>query len=725
MKINTITRFVLSIFFLSLNFYTERGIASNFTNIKRGEYFYNVLTDSIPKTVILHITQTGSTKPDGSIKNPFKSIAEAQKKIRTFISSKTRGSIKVVIHEGIYELNEPLLFTYEDSGNENLSISYEAGKGERPVISGACKIKPTQLNNRIWTLNIPQFKNELFDIYINEHRATKARTPNEGFFCLDSIKESIAEKNNEQKTANQHLFFPKKAYISLKELSPDELSNVRFNAFFKWDNMIRFLTKKGDGDGEYITKGEKMKPWNPLEKQTRFYLENYPAALDTIGEWYLDKQILRYIPSQTEKKLTTTIALPKLDKLLIIEGDIQNNKLIENITFKGLRFLYSNYTLHQEGFEPAQSASSVDAALMINGANKIKFEQCEIAHTGQYGIWFKKGCSNCTTVHCYIHDLGAGGIRIGETTIPKDERQLTHNITIENCIIHSGGYNFPSAVGVWIGQSGNNIIRHNDIGDFRYTGVSVGWIWGYAYSPAKNNKIIYNHIHHIGWALLSDMAGVYTLGQSEGTEVSNNVINDIYAYSYGGWGLYTDEGSSFIKMEKNLVLNTKTGGFHQHYGKENIIRNNVIAFADNYQLQCTRVEPHLSFTFEHNIVVGKEGVLLQGPWFNINIKMDRNCYWFENDIPFNFNGKSITEWIEAGRDGSCLIESPGIIDEKNQTFKLKAELTKAIGFKIFNPTEAGVYGSIEWIQKSKLSSSIIQDFNKLVSENRRLRPQNN
>ena len=105
--------------------------------------------------------------------------------------------------------------------------------------------------------------------------------------------------------------------------------------------------------------------------------------------------------------------------------------------------------------------------------------------------------------------------------------------------------------------------------------------------------------------------------------------------------------------------------------------------------------------------------------------MDKNCYWFEDDTPFNFNGKSINEWINAGRDKSSLIESPGTIDAKNQTFKIKPHLTKAIGFKIFNPNEAGVYGNPDWIQKSKLSPSIIHNFNVMVSENRQLNPQNN
>ncbi|HMI05418.1 MAG TPA: right-handed parallel beta-helix repeat-containing protein, partial [Pedobacter sp.] len=255
-------------------------------------------------------------------------------------------------------------------------------------------------------------------------------------------------------------------------------------------------------------------------------------------------------------------------------------------------------------------------------------------------------------------------------------------------------------------QSGDNTVSHNEIADFRYTGVSVGWVWGYGNSPAKRNKIIYNHIHHLGWGLLSDMGGVYTLGPSEGTVVSNNTIHDIYSYGYGGWGLYTDEGSTGILEENNLVYNCKSSGFHQHYGKGNVIRNNIFALQIKAQLQATRVEEHRSYSFTNDIIYFNSGKLGENNWGKVNAALDSNIYWDTRNPA-----------MKVDKEKNSLVADPKFADLPAYDFAIRnKKAIKSIGFKPFDYTKAGVYGSSSWKELARFDPGLAQQFSEMVEQ---------
>ena len=136
------------------------------------------------------------------------------------------------------------------------------------------------------------------------------------------------------------------------------------------------------------------------------------------------------------------------------------------------------------------------------------------------------------------------------------------------------------------------------------------------------------------------MGAVYTLGISPGTTVNRNHAHHISSYSYGGWGLYNDEGSSGILLASNLVHDTKTGGYHQHYGETNTVRNNIFAHGITAQLQRSRVEPHISFFFENNIVYWPKGTLLNSQWADTtNFVMRSNLYWQVSSTNISFAGR--------------------------------------------------------------------------------------
>jgi hypothetical protein len=171
-------------------------------------------------------------------------------------------------------------------------------------------------------------------------------------------------------------------------------------------------------------------------------------------------------------------------------------------------------------------------------------------------------------------------------------------------------------------------------------------------------------------------------------------------------------------MENNLVYSTKTGGFHQHYGANNIIRNNIFAFAKMYQAQCTRVEDHRSFDFTNNIIVFNEGVVLQGAWEKIDIAMDYNMYWNTGGEDYVFNGKSFSEWQKFGNDQHSLILDPRFKDAENFNFEFKNKhAIKHIDFKPFDLDASGVYGDKAWKQKAKLPSAILEAFDREVAKN--------
>jgi hypothetical protein len=337
-------------------------------------------------------------------------------------------------------------------------------------------------------------------------------------------------------------------------------------------------------------------------------------------------------------------------------------------------------------------------AIQIDAARDVEFWDCAVEHIGMTAFWFRQACRNCLVEHTRMFDLGISGVRIGqEELVPEPER--TVGIRIDNCIIQSGGRITAPAVGVWIGHSADNVVSYCDIGDWFYTAVSVGWRWGYEASGAKRNRIEYNHLHHLGYGMLSDMAGVYTLGPSEGTTVSHNVVHDVSATWYGGWGLYPDEGSTGIVYENNLVYDVRDGCIHQHYGKENVFRNNIFAFSHEGQIALTRAEPHLSFTFERNIVYWDEGHLLgYAGWGNgAKVTLRNNLYWHVGDKSFDCGGKTWEAWQAAGNDAGSIIADPLFVDPAQRDFHLQPDSpAKRIGFQPFDPGEAGVTGDTAW-----------------------------
>lgn len=616
---------------------------------------------------------------------PLATLAQALQRVR---DRRREGPLaapaRIVLRGGLYPQPQPLELTAEDGGTAEAPLLIEAHGDEVPVVSGGRLIsgwRAEDLDGRTaWIADLPDVRSGTWtftQLFVNGSRRPRTRLPRQGLFRIAALPDLTPETRYNQ---GQDRFICQPGDVrDWRNLTDIEMvalnfwidSRMRLKTFDSATNLVT-LDRRSD---------KRLTDDFALDTLGSYYLENVFEALQEPGQWYLDRPAgrLYYLPRAGERLEEMQAVAPALPQVMRLCGSA--DKPVTHVRFRGVEFAHNECAEAAERAAYGQSANALSGAVQALYATGCVFESCAFTHTGTYGVEFGDGCMDCALRRCTLSDLGAGGAKLWHGSRRGE---------VSDCVIADGGQRFLCGVGILIGQSSANNILHNHIHHLYYSGISVGWTWGYGPSNAFGNVIEYNHIHDIGQGLLSDMGGIYCLGVSTGTRIRFNRFHDIQSRGYGGWAIYTDEGSTDILIEKNLAYRTKSASFHQHYGRNNLVQNNILAFSAEAQVARTRVEAHTSFVFRRNLVFFDKGRLLSGNWSEVRCGFEGNLYWDRSGRALDFGGRTLEQWQRLGYDRGSVVADPLFVDPDHGDFRLRpGSPARAIGFEEFSLAEVG------------------------------------
>jgi hypothetical protein len=641
------------------------------------------------------------------------------------------GPTTVHVRGGRYELDKPIVFTPDD-----LPMTIKPYRDEKVVLSGGRAVEgweATTVNGKAaWTTTVPQVASGQWyfkQLFVNGERAMRPRLPKGDFYTVANIcnehgRGSWGAPGTDRFGINEGEFDP----------SWTNITDIHAIALHYWvderlpiasyDPAQRIIhTTRTSRAPLTLSWGKDGAPW---------FCDNVFEALTEPGEWYLNRQTGQcwYIPREGESIETAEIIAPCLHQLVLFAGDPAADKHVQHIRMQGLTFAHAEWAMpgdddvdaaifeqldfsahsHEKLGSGPQSACIYPGVIRMRGTQHCAIEDCTVEHVGFYGIDIAEGCNHIRIVGNEVRDTGCGAIKIngGDAKAPAALR--TGHCRITDNHLHDGGQVFPAGIGILLRHAHSNLLAHNHIHDYYYSGISAGWVWGYADSVSHNNIIEFNHIHTLGKRWLSDMGGVYLLGVAPGTLVRHNHIHDIHCRMYGGWAIYPDEGSAHVIIENNVCYRTSSSVFHQHYGRENIVRNNIWAFGGEGIVALSRPADHVSFNLTRNIMLGDNQPIYAGGYaWKVDqgkvLETSLNLVWDVTrkdktvaassktrgtDSDLAEHGVNWSDWQKAGYDTHSVMADPKFADPANGDFTLAEDSPAlALGFKPIDLSEIG------------------------------------
>ena len=314
----------------------------------------------------------------------------------------------------------------------------------------------------------------------------------------------------------------------------------------------------------------------------KYVVWNVRQGMHSPGQWYLDRTAGKvvYWPTPGENMRAAEAVAPLVESVIRLAGTRENP--VRNVTLRGLALSVTDTPAVAGGF----GAGNYPGALAAEFAESCLLDRLTVYNTGGQGIK-ALNTKSLRVENCEVFSTGACGLLL---------RGAAARITDNH--VYNVGVAYPSAIGIFCG--GQDLeVAHNEIHDTPYTAINCG---------GTGHRIESNLIHH-AMTVLHDGAAIYFIF-GKNIAVRGNLVRDIEdTGGYGSSSYYIDELSEGCVVENNVSVGVARPS-HNHWAKNNTIRNNVFLYDGEMRLTFPR---STEFRFERNVLVSKGKILFQNP----------------------------------------------------------------------------------------------------------------
>jgi hypothetical protein len=441
-------------------------------------------------------SEPNSDNSDG----PLATLDEARVRVREFISDGLSNPLTVLIRGGEYRLDSTIIFGPEDSGTRKYPIYYRAWPNEKPVFTGGIKLEnwkkcnyppagtPENAKRNLWYWEMPaelKGKWQITSLYNGIKLMPRTESSN-----------YRVSKDHKQDEANAQ---PKDLRGFAKENNIDLLAHngppVVFQRDFTfqgndlkdWENVrdIEIIMRPKHGwlinilplesiDVEKKTAMFTIEPTYGMRPGNRYTVHNAIDFLDAPGEWVFNsvERRIYYWPEQPLEE--SDIRAPFLQEFIRVEG-IEDEAAVSHLTFQGLTFRHGLRDTWLPGDQGLQHDWEMydkgNAILRLRHTEHCTITECTFEGSAGTGLRMDQYGQHNTVSDCEFAHVGSNAIVLsGYAPGTKDENKFN---TVTNNYIHHVGEIYKHGTGIFIAQSGHNLISHNTIHDLSYNGMVI------------------------------------------------------------------------------------------------------------------------------------------------------------------------------------------------------------------------------------------------------------